>query len=154
LKDALRIQKEAGEKLVLPIDVVVADKFDADAKAENVFVEEMPAGWIGLDIGEASIKLFQTMIANAKTVVWNGPMGVFEFERFATGTLEVARSVAELKDATTIIGGGDSASAVAKMGLADKMTHVSTGGGATLKFFESGTLPALECLEKNHEKFS
>ena len=136
---------KAGDKLVLPVDVVVADAFSADAQSKIVGVDAVPAGWRILDIGPKTVALFRDKLAGAKTVVWNGPMGVFEFPKFATGTVEIAKSLAEL-DAMTIIGGGDSVAAVYQAGLADKMTHISTGGGASLEFLEGKTLPGIAAL--------
>jgi len=132
-------------KLVLPVDAVVADAFSADAQSKVVGVDAVPAGWRILDIGPRTVALFKDKLAGAKTVVWNGPMGVFEFPKFATGTVEIAKSLAEL-DAMTIIGGGDSVAAVYQAGLANKMTHISTGGGASLEFLEGKTLPGIAAL--------
>jgi phosphoglycerate kinase len=136
----------ASDRLVLPVDCVVADRFDADADAKVVPVDQVPDGWRILDIGPASVAHFSNRLAAAKTLVWNGPMGVFEFPRFAEGTFAVARALAGLKDATTIIGGGDSAAAVEDSGLADKMSHISTGGGASLEFLEGKELPGVAAL--------
>jgi len=136
----------AGEKLVLPVDVVIADDFDADAADKIMDVGDVPAGWRILDIGPRTVNAFSDIINEAGTVVWNGPMGVFEFEKFAEGTFEVAKAIAE-SDATGIIGGGDSASAVKKSGLAGKITHISTGGGASLEMLEGKTLPGLAALD-------
>jgi phosphoglycerate kinase len=136
-----------ADKLVLPVDAVVAPEFKADAAARTVPVDEVPAGWMILDIGPATIAHFSNRLAAAKTVVWNGPMGVFEFPRFAEGTFAVAKALAGLKDATTIIGGGDSAAAVEQSGLADKMSHISTGGGASLEFLEGIELPGVAALD-------
>jgi len=135
----------AGDKLVLPVDVVVADDFAADASFQVVPVEAVPEGWRIMDIGPKTVELFKGRLANARTVVWNGPMGVFEFAPFAQGTMALARALAEL-DATTIIGGGDSAAAVEQAGVADRVTHVSTGGGASLEFLEGRTLPGVAAL--------
>lgn len=132
-------------KLVLPVDAVVADAFAADAQSQVVGVDAVPAGWRILDIGPKTVSLFKEKLAGAKTVVWNGPMGVFEFPKFATGTVEIAKALAEL-EAMTIIGGGDSVAAVYQAGLADKMTHISTGGGASLEFLEGKTLPGIAAL--------
>ena len=134
-----------GVKLLLPIDNVVADAFSADANAQTVDSTQMPDGWMGLDIGPKTIALFSETIATAKTVVWNGPMGVFEFDRFAEGTRSVAKAVAD-SSAISIIGGGDSAAAVEKLGYADQVTHISTGGGASLEFLEGKVLPGIDCL--------
>ncbi|HFB52095.1 MAG TPA: phosphoglycerate kinase, partial [Anaerolineae bacterium] len=150
-KDAIDTAKSlletSGEKLFLPVDAVIADKFDANAEARVVPVDEVPDGWMILDIGPATIAHFANRLAAAKTVVWNGPMGVFEFPRFAEGTFAVARALADLSDATTIIGGGDSAAAVQLSGLAEKMSHISTGGGASLEFLEGKTLPGVAALD-------
>ena len=137
--------KQRGVKLLLPVDTVVADSFSADAKYKTVKSDAIPAGWQGLDIGEETRALFAAEIKNAKTVIWNGPMGVFEFPAFAKGTAAVAEACAQCAG-TTIIGGGDSASAVKKLGFADKMTHISTGGGASLEFLEGKTLPGVAAL--------
>jgi len=151
-KDAIETAKSlletSGDKLFLPVDAVIADKFDANADARIVPVDEVPAGWMILDIGPATIAHFANRLAAAKTVVWNGPMGVFEFPRFAEGTFAVARALADLNDATTIIGGGDSAAAVQLSGLADKISHISTGGGASLEFLEGKTLPGVAALDE------
>jgi phosphoglycerate kinase len=136
----------AGDMLSLPVDVIVADRFDADAFAEVVSVGSVPPGWRILDVGPRTLELFQEQLTGAKTVVWNGPMGVFEFPKFAHGTEAVARMLAALPGATTIIGGGDSAAAVQRTGLADKMSHISTGGGASLEFLEGKTLPGVAAL--------
>jgi phosphoglycerate kinase len=138
---------EAAGKIFLPVDVVVADRFAAEAEAQIVSVDEVPADWMILDIGPASVAHFSNRLAAAKTVVWNGPMGVFEFPRFAEGTFAVARALANLADATIIVGGGDSAAAVEQAGLADKMSHVSTGGGASLEFLEGKVLPGVAVLD-------
>ncbi|TDX45287.1 phosphoglycerate kinase [Orenia marismortui] len=142
---AKELIEKAGEKLVLPTDVVVADEFAADANNKVVAVDGIEAGWQALDIGPDTIAKFEEVLKAAKTVVWNGPMGVFEMDAFAQGTNKVAEVLAGL-DAMTIIGGGDSAAAVNKAGLDDKMTHISTGGGASLQFFEGKALPAVEVL--------
>jgi len=138
---------EAADKLFLPVDAVIADTFAADAEAQIVPVDEVPEDWMILDIGPASIAHFSNRLAAAKTVVWNGPMGVFEFPRFAEGTFSIARALADLDGATTIIGGGDSAAAVEQSGLAEKMSHISTGGGASLEFLEGRTLPGVAALD-------
>ena len=140
------MQKSAG-KLVFPVDWVIADKFAADAESKVVDVESVPDGWRILDIGPESIKLFESYLKDAKTVVWNGPMGVFEFPKFAQGTLAIANFLAQLPDAITVIGGGDSAAAVEQAGVAQKMSHVSTGGGASLEFMEGRVLPGVEALQ-------
>jgi phosphoglycerate kinase len=138
--------KDKGVKLLLPVDTVVAEKFDADAEHKTVPSNEIPEGWMGLDIGAETQKLFTGAVKDAKTVVWNGPMGVFEFENFAKGTLALAQALADI-DATTIIGGGDSAAAVNQMGYGDKMSHISTGGGASLEFLEGKELPGVTAAQ-------
>ncbi|MBE2228224.1 MAG: phosphoglycerate kinase [Ignavibacteria bacterium] len=142
---------EAGNKLILPFDVVTADKFENDAAFTTVDADKIPAGKIGMDIGAKTISLFKDEILKAKTVVWNGPMGVFEMDNFAKGTFEVAKALAEAtkKGAITVIGGGDSAAAIAKAGLENEVSHVSTGGGASLEFLEGKTLPGVEALNNN-----
>ena len=144
-KDLMAEAESRGVKLLLPVDTVVAKEFAADAEHKTVKVNEIPDGWQGLDIGEESRKLFAGVIESAKTVIWNGPMGVFEFPAFAKGTAAVAEACAKCQG-TTIIGGGDSASAVNKLGYADKMTHISTGGGASLEFLEGKVLPGVAAL--------
>lgn len=140
--------KERGVALLLPTDVVVADKFAADANSQTVSVESIPDGWMGLDIGPDSVKVFQEALADCQTVIWNGPMGVFEFDKFAVGTEAIAHTLADIskKGATTIIGGGDSVAAVEKVGLADQMSHISTGGGASLELLEGKELPGIAAL--------
>ena len=138
--------KEKGVKLLLPIDTKVGKEFKPDTESKTVAWTEIPDGWEGFDIGEKTIEMFKNELQSAKTVIWNGPLGLFEFDQFAIGTNEIAKTLAEL-DATTIIGGGDSAAAVTKAGLADKMTHISTGGGASLEFLEGKKLPGIECLQ-------
>ncbi|AZV58595.1 phosphoglycerate kinase [Clostridium sp. AWRP] len=137
--------KAQGVKLLLPIDTVIADKFDANANPIVTDGVDIKDGYMGLDIGPKTSKLYEEAIKDAKTVVWNGPMGVFEFENFAKGTFAVAKAMAESK-ATTIIGGGDSAAAVNQLGFGDKMTHISTGGGASLEFLEGKELPGIAAL--------
>ena len=139
------MEKGAGQ-IELPVDLVVAAAFADDADSRVVSVEEVPAEWMALDIGPATIAHYANRLSGAKTVIWNGPMGVFEMPSFATGTVAIAEILAGLKDATTIIGGGDSAAAVAQAGLEDKMSHVSTGGGASLEFLEGKTLPGVAAL--------
>ena len=138
---------KADGKLVLPVDDVVADKFanDADSKVVEGDIED---GWMGLDIGPKSVELFKNTLADAKTVVWNGPMGVFEMPNFAKGTLEVGKFLGTLSDATTIVGGGDSTAAAKQLGIADKLTHISTGGGASLTYLEGQPLPGIVALSE------
>ena len=143
--DMLKKAEEKGVKLLLPVDHVAAEKFAADAP--HKVVDEIPDGYMGLDIGPKSIARFTEALKGAKTVVWNGPMGVFEFEAFAAGTLAVCKAVAELKDATTVVGGGDSVNAVKRLGFADRMTHISTGGGASLEFLEGKELPGVAAAD-------
>jgi len=142
--------KERGVDLLLPTDVVLADNFAADANSQTVSVDAIPDGWMGLDIGPDSVETFKAALADCKTVIWNGPMGVFEFENFAKGTEAIARSLAELTKtgASTIIGGGDSVAAVEKVGVADQMSHISTGGGASLELLEGKELPGIAALDE------
>ena len=137
--------KERGVKLLLPVDTMAGDQFAADCARKVVPTNAIPADWMGLDIGPETIQLFTDAVKGAGTVVWNGPMGVFEFPAFAAGTESVAAALAE-SGAVTIVGGGDSAAAVEKLGFADKMTHISTGGGASLEFLEGKELPGVACL--------
>ena len=139
--------KEQGVELLLPTDVVVADNFAPDANSKTVSINDIPDGWMGLDIGPDSIKVFQDALADCNAVIWNGPMGVFEFEKFAAGTEAIAHTLAGKSDAVTIIGGGDSVAAVEKVGVADKMSHISTGGGASLELLEGKTLPGIVALD-------
>ncbi|MBW4522435.1 MAG: phosphoglycerate kinase [Scytolyngbya sp. HA4215-MV1] len=140
--------KEKGVELLLPTDVVVADAFSADANTQTVSINDIPDGWMGLDIGPDSVKVFQDALASCKSVIWNGPMGVFEIDKFAVGTEAIAHTLAGLTatGATTIIGGGDSVAAVEKVGVADKMSHISTGGGASLELLEGKELPGIAAL--------
>ena len=150
-KDKIDVAKEildkAGDKLVLPIDNVVADKFnnDADTKVVEGNIDD---GWMALDIGPKTIKQYEDVLKDAKTVVWNGPMGVFEMPNFAKGTLEIGKFLGTLDDATTIVGGGDSTAAVKQLGVADKLTHISTGGGASLTYLEGKTLPGIAAISE------
>ena len=137
--------KDKGVKLMLPVDTRVGKDVSADTESKVVSYKEIPDGWEGLDIGTETIKMFTDELKKAKTVLWNGPVGIFEIEQFAVGTNEIAKTLSEI-DAVTVIGGGDSAAAVKKAGLADKMTHISTGGGASLEFIEGKKLPGIECL--------
>ena len=145
-KEMMETAKAKGVKFLLPIDTVIANDFDNPTEIKIVEAGKIPEGWQGLDIGPKTIKLFSDAVKSAKTVVWNGPMGVFEKPEFAKGTLAIATAMAE-SDATTIIGGGDSAAAVTQMGLAPKMSHISTGGGASLEFLEGKVLPGVACLK-------
>lgn len=147
IETAGKLLAEHADKLILPVDCTVAAEFKAEAEAKVVPVDEVPEGWMILDIGPATIAHFANRLAAAKTVVWNGPMGVFEFPRFAEGTFAVARALANLEDVTTIIGGGDSAAAAEQSGLADQISHISTGGGASLEFLEGKTLPGVAALD-------
>ncbi len=141
--------KERGVDLLLPTDVVVADKFAPDANAQTVSVDNISSEGMGLDVGPESVKVFQDALADCKTVIWNGPMGVFEFEKFAAGTEAIARTLADLtkQGTTTIIGGGDSVAAVEKVGVAEQMSHISTGGGASLELLEGKELPGIAALD-------
>ena len=142
--------KSKGVELLLPTDVVLADNFAADANSQIAPIDAIPEGWMGLDIGPDSINAFQAALADCKTVIWNGPMGVFEFEKFAAGTNAIATTLAELssKGCCTIIGGGDSVAAVEQAGLAEKMSHISTGGGASLELLEGKVLPGVAALDE------
>jgi len=142
--------KAAGVEFILPTDIVVADKFEATANSQVVKADGIPDGWMGLDIGPESIDSLKKVLSDCKTIVWNGPMGVFEFEKFAAGTLGIAECLADLtgKGATTIIGGGDSVAAVEQAGLAPKMSHISTGGGASLELLEGKVLPGVAALDE------
>jgi phosphoglycerate kinase len=144
-KEMVEKAKEKGVNFLLPVDHVVANKFDAAAEAVTTEGVNIPEGYMGLDIGPKTIELFSDAVKNAKTVIWNGPVGVFEFEKFAAGTKAIAKALSET-DAVTIIGGGDSAAAVNQLGYGDKMTHISTGGGASLEFLEGKELPGIAVL--------
>ena len=146
-KEMLAKAEEKGVKLYLPVDSKAANKFAADAEVLVTEDQNIPEGYLGLDIGPKSVEKFVDVVKNSKTIVWNGPMGVFEFEAFAGGTLAIAKAMADLEDATTVIGGGDSAAAVNQLGFGDKMTHVSTGGGASLEFLEGKELPGIVALD-------
>jgi len=150
-KDLEEKAKSKGVELLLPSDVVLADEFSPNAESKISNIDEINGEWMGLDIGPDSIKCFQNALSNCKTVIWNGPMGVFEFEKFATGTNAIAKTLAELSsssDVCTIIGGGDSVAAVEKAGLAEKMSHISTGGGASLELLEGKILPGVSALDE------
>jgi 3-phosphoglycerate kinase len=142
----IKLAREKGVTLLLPVDVKAADAFDNDSPADIYSIDEIPADRMGLDIGPKTAELFASEIASSGTVLWNGPMGVFELPNFAAGTKAVAEAMAANEKAVTIIGGGDSAAAVSQFGLADRMSHVSTGGGASLEFIENGTLPCIEVI--------
>ena len=150
-KDKIDLAKEimdkAGDKLVLPIDSVVAEKFDNDA-AHKTVDGDIPDGYMALDIGPKSVALFEDVLKDAKLVVWNGPMGVFEMSNYAEGTLEIGKFLGTLSDATTIVGGGDSTAAVQQLGVGDKLTHISTGGGASLEYLEGKTLPGIAAISE------
>ncbi|MFS0920960.1 phosphoglycerate kinase [Brevibacillus sp. 179-C 1.1 NHS] len=140
--------KERGVQLLMPVDVVVADRFAADAEKQVVAIDAIPEGWMALDIGPKTVETYHSVIVDSKTVVWNGPMGVFEMDAFAGGTIGVAKAMAAC-NGTTIIGGGDSVAAVEKAGVAEQMTHISTGGGASLEFMEGKELPGVAVLAEN-----
>ena len=144
--ELIRTAREKGVHLILPVDTVIADEFKDGANYKTVDIKKMPKDWIGVDIGEETVKLLEDIVLSAKTIIWNGPMGVFEIPAFAEGTRKVAHLLS-LCEGTTIIGGGDSAAAVEQLGYADKMTHISTGGGASLELFEGKTLPGIDILD-------
>ena len=143
--DILKKAESKGVEILLPVDNHIASEYSNDAEDKIISGMEIPDGFMGLDIGPETIEKYKEVLKNAKTVVWNGPLGVTEFPKFEVGTKEVAKLLSTL-DATTIIGGGDSAAAIEGLGLADKMTHISTGGGASLEFLEGKVLPGIECL--------
>jgi phosphoglycerate kinase len=156
-EDKLELAKELeakaaakGVQFLLPTDVVLADNFAPDANSQIAKIDAIPDGWMGLDIGPDSVKVFQEALADCQTVIWNGPMGVFEFDQFAAGTNGIAHTLAELsaKGTITIIGGGDSVAAVEKVGVAEKMSHISTGGGASLELLEGKVLPGVAALDE------
>ncbi|MBC8144867.1 MAG: phosphoglycerate kinase, partial [bacterium] len=148
-RSLLKEASQKGKTIMLPDDVVVADRFAADAQSKVTSADTIPDGWMGLDIGPTARKKFADAIRDARTVVWNGPMGVFEMEAFAAGTRAIADALVEAttSGATTIVGGGDSAAAIAQFGLENEVSHVSTGGGASLEFLEGKTLPGVAALE-------
>jgi phosphoglycerate kinase len=147
--DIFKKAKEMGVSIHLPADSVAADSFAESARTQTVHTHEIPEGWMGLDIGPEAITQFQEVIVSSKTILWNGPMGVFEWNSFERGTKEIALSVATATErgAFSLIGGGDSAAAIAKFGLAEKVSYVSTGGGALLELFEGKTLPGINALD-------
>jgi phosphoglycerate kinase len=142
---AKAILEKSGSRIILPVDAVIADKFEAEANSRTVDIDKIPAGWRMMDVGPKTLELYKTTVNGAKLIVWNGPVGVFEMPKFAVGTFALAKLLAE-SGATTVIGGGDSASAVKKAGVAKQMTHVSTGGGASLEFLEGKELPGVAAL--------
>ncbi len=145
-QDLMKKAKEKGVKMLIPVDNVIGKEFKADTESKVVAYNEIPDGWEGFDIGPKTVAMYEEELKKAKTVLWNGPVGLFEFDQFAKGTNELANCLANLTDCKTIIGGGDSAAAITKIGLADKMTHISTGGGASLEYIEGKALPGIECL--------
>ena len=145
-KELMAKAEAKGVKLMLPVDTKVGKEFDPNTESKTVKCSEIPDGWQGFDIGEETIRLYSEELSKAKTVVWNGPLGLFEFEQFAVGTNEIAKALANI-DAIKVIGGGDSAAAIEKAGLAEKFTHISTGGGASLEFLEGKKLPGIEALQ-------
>ena len=146
-KELMEKAKQKGVKLMLPVDTKLGKEFDPNTETKVVDWTEIPDGWEGFDIGDKTIEIYKKELQSAKTIIWNGPLGLFEFDVFANGTNEIASTLASLDNCTTIIGGGDSAAAVEKAGLASKMTHISTGGGASLEFLEGKKLPGIECLQ-------
>jgi phosphoglycerate kinase len=146
--EILKKAKEKGVNVYLPVDAINGDNFDANANTNYSKIDQTPDGWMGLDIGDESIKLFSNVIENSKTILWNGPMGVFEMEKFAKGTSAIAQAIAKAtqKGAFSLIGGGDSVSAINKNKLADKVSYVSTGGGAMLEYMEGKVLPGIKAI--------
>ena len=144
-KELMEKAKQKGVKFMLPVDTRIGKEFKPDTESKVVKYNEIPDGWEGFDIGDETIKIYVEELSKAKTVVWNGPVGLFEFDKFAVGTNSLAKALADL-DAVTIIGGGDSAAAIEKLGISDKFSHISTGGGASLEFLEGKKLPGIECL--------
>lgn len=145
-KSLMEKAKAKGVKLMLPVDTKVGKEFKEDTESKTVKYTEIPDGWEGFDIGAETIKMYQEELSKAKTVIWNGPLGLFEFDQFAIGTNAIAEYLGNLENVTTVIGGGDSAAAIEKLGIGDKFTHISTGGGASLEFLEGKKLPGVECL--------
>ena len=146
-KNLMEKAKAKGVKLMLPVDTKVGKEFSANTESKTVPYTEIPDGWEGFDIGEKTIKMYEDELSKAKTVIWNGPVGLFEFDQFAIGTNSMAKYLGSLEGVTTIIGGGDSAAAIEKLGIGDKFTHISTGGGASLEFLEGKKLPGVECIQ-------
>jgi phosphoglycerate kinase len=145
-RDIMERAKGNGTSLLIPLDVVVADSFSAVADSRTVDVEDVPDGWYIMDIGHRTLDVFRAEVAKGKTILWNGPMGVFEFAAFSRGTRELVATLGSLNGATTILGGGSTAEAVDSLGLTNRITHVSTGGGASLEFLEGKTLPGIAAL--------
>ena len=145
-KELMEKAKDKGVKLMLPVDTKVGKEFKEDTESKVVPYTQIPDGWEGFDIGTETIKMYEEELKKAKTVIWNGPVGLFEFDQFAVGTNSLAKCLGSLEGVTTIIGGGDSAAAIEKLGIGDKFTHISTGGGASLEFLEGKKLPGVECL--------
>ncbi|MBR9692182.1 phosphoglycerate kinase [Candidatus Woesearchaeota archaeon] len=154
LKLAKSLLKKSKKKLMLPTDTLAASKFDKKARTKIVPINSIPKNMLGVDIGPETIAIYKEIISKAKTIIWNGPMGVFEIKKFAKGTDEIAKALAKNKKAVTIVGGGDTAAAIEKLKLEKKLTHVSTGGGASLEFLEGKKLPAIKALEQNYKKQS
>ena len=150
-KSLMEKAKAKGVKLMLPVDTKVGKEFKEDTESKTVKYTEIPDGWEGFDIGAETIKMYQDELSKAKTVIWNGPLGLFEFDQFAIGTNAIAEYLGNLENVTTVIGGGDSAAAIEKLGIGDKFTHISTGGGASLAFLEGKKLPGVECLLDKQE---
>ncbi|HAM30938.1 MAG TPA: phosphoglycerate kinase, partial [Erysipelotrichaceae bacterium] len=146
--EMMKSAEEKGVKFLIPVDNKVGKEYDENTESMVVNSDEIPDGWMGLDIGPKSIELFKETLNGAKTVVWNGPMGVFEMPKFAKGTLAVCEAIAELPDAITVIGGGDSAAAAIQLGFKDKFSHISTGGGASLEYMEGKTLPGIAIISE------
>ncbi len=145
-KELMEKAKAKGVKLMLPVDTRLGKEFAPDTESKVVKYNEIPDGWEGFDIGDETIKMYEEELSKAKTVIWNGPLGLFEFDQFAIGTNSIAELLGSLENVTTVIGGGDSAAAIEKLGIGDKFTHISTGGGASLEFLEGKKLPGVECL--------
>ena len=150
-RNMVSLAEEKGVKLLLPVDNKITKEFSGDAEYQVVTAGEIPDGWMGMDIGPKTVELYTEALKDAGTVIWNGPMGVFEFDTFAEGTNAIAKALANLEGSITIVGGGDSAAAVEKSGLADKISHISTGGGASLEFLEGLALPGVVCLNDKYD---